>query len=214
MSKFVKLSSSTKGTTSKGKSLIINACVGFIPIIVSNIFHVFHFSVINQSSKYVSTGHLSNSTRDLERWGNSLYLPKLYTTWRCSNVEAMCIIGFGIMAHHTNTHAKDRQIGVSVVMMWHGFILLITYHMAWLLNYFDVCPKQLPPMVLLVYERAKLLEIYFQVRFGFEKILSILHVTKVISNYSPYLMGWWAKFYQSFHWCARWLMHGTFKLTW
>lgn len=63
-------------------------------------------------------------------------------------------------------------------MMWHGVPLLVSDDMAQLLRYFDNCPEQLPPLVLLVYESAKMLKSYFEVPLGLEEIIQLLHVTE------------------------------------
>lgn len=41
--------------------------------------------------------------------------------------------------------------------------LTITDDRDWLLRYFYVCSKQLPPLVLILYERANMLKSYFEV---------------------------------------------------
>lgn len=75
-----------------------------------------------------------------------------------------CVLpDFGITMRHANSHAKSGELGLTTTIMYYDFALHIIDDMALLLGYFDVCPEQLPPLVLLVYERAKLLQSYFQV---------------------------------------------------
>lgn len=101
----------------------------------------------------------------------------------CLFSEATYTTGFGITVHRANSHDEDGEIDVIAAMIWYHFPLCITYDMARLLRYVAVCPKQWTPFVLLVYEHAKLLESYFQVRFKFEVIIQILYVTEYAGSY-------------------------------
>lgn len=51
--------------------------------------------------------------------------------------------------------------------LWHGSSLPLTKYMAKLLRVYDVYPVKLPLLVILVSERAKMLERALEVQFGF-----------------------------------------------
>lgn len=57
-------------------------------------------------------------------------------------------------------------------MLWHGFPLPIMEEIVLILHFYDVCPMHLPPHIVLVQERAKLLHMTFSVRFDYEEIFS------------------------------------------
>lgn len=80
----------------------------------------------------------------------------------------MYLDGVGIIIHRVGPHSKDDEIGVVCCYDVTQLPMLITDDMAQLLNYSDVCPEQLPLLVLLVYEWAKMLLCYFQVCFVFK----------------------------------------------
>lgn len=110
-----------------------------------------------------SSSRLSSSIKVLERWGESFHLPETCNAWRYSDMDALCATRFGIIVRHACSHTKSGEIGVTTTMKYHGLPLSITNDMARLRRYFDVWPEQLPPLVLLVYICAILLESYFQV---------------------------------------------------
>lgn len=66
------------------------------------------------------------------------------------------------------TNLADHEVLVTPVMLHHGFLMPLTDEIAQLPLHFDLCPIQLPPAIILIYERSKLLEKAFHVKFGFE----------------------------------------------
>lgn len=61
-----------------------------------------------------------------------------------------CALLVFISHYIIDSHSKDIEIGVTIVMTWHGFPLPNTVGMAQLFNYFDVCHEQLYLLVILV----------------------------------------------------------------
>lgn len=63
--------------------------------------------------------------------------------------------------------------------------------MAKLLKYFDVCLIQLPPLVMLIYECAKISDNHFKVAFSFEEIIYLFHVMeKKGDDYPLMILAW------------------------
>lgn len=63
-------------------------------------------------------------------------------------------------------------------MLGHGRTLHVTEEMAQLLWFFNMYPPQPMPHLMPVYEHTKFQERYFRIKFFYEKIISILYITK------------------------------------
>lgn len=57
-------------------------------------------------------------------------------------------------------------------MLGYSFPILLIEDTPWLLHHYDDCPIQLPPLIVLTYERAKFLEKTLLVKFGYKKTVS------------------------------------------
>lgn len=69
----------------------------------------------------------------------------------------------------------------------------LTEVIARLLGYYDVCPIQLLPLIVLIYERAKMLEKAFKKKFGFEEIVTLVEVVQEQGHDYPFFDAPWRK---------------------
>lgn len=67
-----------------------------------------------------------------------------------------------------------NKVMVVSVMLWHGFHVLITEHMAQILHYYDVCLTQLPPINVLAHERDKFFQNIISVKVDYDEIMSVI----------------------------------------
>lgn len=70
-------------------------------------------------------------------------------------------------------------------MMWHGFPIPIIEEMAHILCYYDVCPIQVLPLVVLAYERVMFLEKIFFVKFSYEENVPLIEYIKYHGKLFP-----------------------------
>lgn len=98
----------------------------------------------------------------------------------CEDLQGMCELGHKLAFWKTSDVYEGNlfydKIIVTPAVLWHGFPLLVTKEMDQIPRFYGICP--IPQLVILVYERTKLLERTFSVKFVYEEIASMIELSK------------------------------------